>query len=442
MRKNKNIHDTKKLISEEKRKIKILKKDLRKQRINKFKATKVGKLLFIFSNEREAYSFSDLFVVTLVSLVVGAFACFSIFTIFTGGRNYFKLSRDLGKFFDVYDTLTENYYGDVSVDELVESAISGMVSSVGDVYTSYADSEYTESFNELIDGKYEGIGCTIQQIEKEIKVISIYDGGPADKAGLKVNDIIKSVDEYDANEMGATALSEYIKNEATNDINIVVYRDGEEISFNLIRDEVEIPVVESKVINDNDAKIGYLKISIFSSVSSNQFEKRLEELEKENIDSLIIDVRDNNGGYLSSVTDIVSYLMPKGDVIYKIQKNDNIESVKDKTTTKREYPIAVLVNGNSASASEILAGAIKDSYGGFVVGNTTYGKGTVQQVKKLSDGSMIKYTVENWLTPNGTWIDGEGIVPTHLVDLDQEYYENPTDENDKQLKKAIELVSN
>ena len=442
MRKNKNIHDTKKLISEEKRKIKILKKDLRKQRINKFKATKVGKLLFIFSNEREAYSFSDLFVVTLVSLVVGAFACFSIFTIFTGGRNYFKLSRDLGKFFDVYDTLTENYYGDVSVDELVESAISGMVSSVGDVYTSYADTKYTESFNELINGKYEGIGCTIQQTEEEIKVISIYDGGPADKAGLKVNDIIKSVDEYDANEMGATALSEYIKNEATNDINIVVYRDGEEISFNLIRDEVEIPVVESKVINDNDAKIGYLKISIFSSVSFNQFEKQLEELEKENIDSLIIDVRDNNGGYLSSVTDIVSYLMPKGDVIYKIQKNDNIESVKDKTTTKREYPIAVLVNGNSASASEILAGAIKDSYGGFIVGNTTYGKGTVQQVKKLSDGSMIKYTVENWLTPNGTWIDGEGIVPTHLVDLDQEYYENPIDENDKQLKKAIELVSN
>ena len=442
MRKNKNIHDTKKLISEEKRKIKILKKDLRKQRINKFKATKVGKLLFIFSNEREAYSFSDLFVVTLVSLVVGAFACFSIFTIFTGGRNYFKLSRDLEKFFDVYDTLTENYYGDVSVDELVESAISGMVSSVGDVYTSYADSEYTESFNELINGKYEGIGCTIQQTEEEIKVISIYDGGPADKAGLKVNDIIKSVDEYDANEMGATALSEYIKNEATNDINIVVYRDGEEISFNLIRDEVEIPVVESKVINDNDAKIGYLKISIFSSVSFNQFEKQLEELEKENIDSLIIDVRDNSGGYLSSVTDIVSYLLPKGDVIYKIQKNDNIESVKDKTTTKREYPIAVLVNGNSASASEILAGAIKDSYGGFIVGNTTYGKGTVQQVKKLSDGSMIKYTVENWLTPNGTWIDGEGIVPTHLVDLDQEYYENPTDENDKQLKKAIELVSN
>ena len=442
MKKNKNIHDTKKLISEEKRKIKILKKDLRKQRINKFKATKVGKLLFIFSNEREAYSFSDLFVVTLVSLVVGAFAFFSAFTIFTGGRNYFKLSRDLEKFFDVYDTLTENYYGDVSVDELVESAISGMVSSVGDVYTSYADSEYTESFNELINGKYEGIGCTIQQTEEEIKVISIYDGGPADKAGLKVNDIIKSVDEYDANEMGATALSEYIKNEATNNISIVVYRDGKEISFNLIRDEVEIPVVESKIINDNDAKIGYLKISIFSSVSFNQFEKQLEELEKENIDSLIIDVRDNSGGYLSSVTDIVSYLLPKGDVIYKIQKNDNIESVKDKTTTKRKYPIAVLVNGNSASASEILAGAIKDSYGGFVVGNTTYGKGTVQQVKKLSDGSMIKYTVENWLTPNGTWIDGEGIVPTHLVDLDQEYYENPIDENDKQLKKAIELVSN
>ena len=155
----------------------------------------------------------------------------------------------------------------------------------------------------------------------------------------------------------------------------------------------------------------------------------------------IVDVRDNNGGYLSSVTDIASYLLPRGKKIYQIQKNDDREVTKDKTLAKREYPIAILVNGNSASASEILAGVIKESYGGFVVGTKTYGKGTVQQVKKLSDGSMIKYTVENWLTPDGNWIDGVGIEPTDYVELSEEYINNPIEDNDNQLKKALELVS-
>ena len=176
-------------------------------------------------------------------------------------------------------------------------------------------------------------------------------------------------------------------------------------------------------------------------MSFKQFKDKLEKLEDEGIDSLIIDVRDNNGGYLSSVTDIASYLLPRGKKIYQIQKNDDREVTKDKTLAKREYPIAILVNGNSASASEILAGVIKESYGGFVVGTKTYGKGTIQQVKKLSDGSMIKYTVENWLTPDGNWIDGVGIEPTDYVELSEEYINNPIEDNDNQLKKALELVS-
>ena len=155
----------------------------------------------------------------------------------------------------------------------------------------------------------------------------------------------------------------------------------------------------------------------------------------------IIDVRGNNGGYLSDVTTIMNELLPKGSVIYQIEKNGVKEKTFDKTDGSKDYPIVVLTNGTSASASEILAAAIKESYGGYVVGTTTYGKGTVQQTKVLSDGTMLKFTVENWLTPEGNWINDVGIKPTHEVKMDESYYDNPVDENDTQLQKALELVS-
>ena len=442
---NKKIQESKKIIKEEKEKIKLEKRSLRNKKREKFRKTKVGKLLnritTFFSVDRNNYSFSEVFAITLISLVIGVFACFSILTICTGGRNYFKLSKELFKFYDVYDTIVDNYYGEFTKEELVDSAISGMVASVGDEYTSYADSDTTEAFNEMVSGVYEGIGCTIQQLEDRIQIISVYEGGPADKAGLKEGDVIKKVDSYDAMETGSLKLSEYIKNEAEGKITMVIVRDDEEKTYVLSKGSVEVPTVSSKVYETNGKKVGYLNISLFSSVSFKQFKDKLEKLEDEGIDSLIIDVRDNNGGYLSSVTDIASYLLPRGKKIYQIQKNDDREVTKDKTLAKREYPIAILVNGNSASASEILAGVIKESYGGFVVGTKTYGKGTVQQVKNLSDGSMIKYTVENWLTPDGNWIDGVGIEPTDYVELSEEYINNPIEDNDNQLKKALELVS-
>lgn len=442
---NKKIQESKKIIKEEKKKIKLEKRSLRNKKREKFRKTKVGKFLnritTFFSVDRNNYSFSEVFAITLVSLVIGFFACFSILTICTGGRNYFKLSRELSKFYDVYDTIVDNYYGEYTKEELVDNAILGMVSSVGDVYTSYSDSDTTTVFDEMVSGVYEGIGCVIQQLEDKIQIISIYENSPASKAGLKEGDIIKKVDSYDALETGSTKLSEYIKKEADSDITMIIVRDDEEMSFTLHRGNVEIPVIATKVYEVNGKKVGYLSISLFSSVSAKQFKNKLEKLEDEGIDSLVIDVRDNNGGYLSSVTDIASYLLPRGKKIYQIQKNDDREVTKDKTLAKREYPIAILVNGNSASASEILAGVIKESYGGFVVGTKTYGKGTVQQVKKLSDGSMIKYTVENWLTPDGNWIDGVGIEPTDYVELSEEYTKNPIEDNDNQLKKALELVS-
>ena len=442
---NKKILESKRIIKEEKKKINLIKKNLRKEKKNKFKKTKFGKFIFrlgsIFSDDKNNYSFSEVFVVTLVSLIIGAFACFSVLTIFTGGRNYFKLSKELSKFYDAYDTITDNYYGDISKEELVDSAISGMVSSVGDIYTSYSDTDTTSKFDEMVNGTYEGIGCVIQQSETDMKIITVYDNSPAEKAGLKVDDKIIKVDDIDISTTTASKLGDYIKSGAKDKITMTIIRGEEEKVVTLSREKIEIPVVTAKTFESNVKKIGYLQISIFSSVANKQFKENLEKLEKDGIDGLIIDVRNNNGGYLTTVTDITSSLLPKGKIIYQIQKGDKKVATKDKTSTKREYPIAVLVNGGSASASEILAGAIKESYKGYVVGTKTYGKGTVQQVKKLSDGSMIKYTVENWLTPDGNWINKKGIEPTNVVDMDSAYYENPGDENDNQLQKALLLVS-
>ena len=439
---NNRIQESKRIIKEEKKKIKREKKILRKKKLNKFKKTKIGKFIYTLSDDRNSYSFSELFIITIISLLVGAFSCFSIITIMSGGRNYLKLSKELSKFYDSYDILVENYNGNVDKKELVDAAINGMVSSVGDQYTSYVDTEGTNSFNQLVDGKYNGIGCLIQETEdKKIKVMQVYENTSAYKSGIKVGDIIKKVDDKDSS-IGSTELANYIKSSKNKSYSVTVLRDDKEIKFTLSKNEVEIPVVTSKIFDKGDKKIGYISISIFSSVSAKQFKSNLEKIEKEGIDSLIIDVRDNNGGYLSSVTDITSYLLPRGKIIYQVQKsNSKIKTTKDKTIAKREYPIAVLVNENSASASEILAGAIKESYNGYVVGMKTYGKGTVQQVSELSDGSMIKYTIENWLTPNGNWINEKGIDPTDEVELSDDYYKNPNEENDNQLQKALSLLS-
>ena len=439
---NKKILESMKIIEEEKKKIKIEKKNIRDKKREKRRKFIVSKILRM-DIDKDRYSSREIVTLFVCSFLVGIFTCIVAVFVLTGGRNYIMLSRDLGKFFDVYETLMDNYYDGIDKEKLVEDAIDGMVSSVGDVYTSYVDSESSSEFNEQISGVYEGIGCTIQMQVDGLKVIEVFDDSPAKKAGLMADDIILKVDDMEiTDEVTGDAVSNYIKNEADEKITMIISRDEEEKTLTLKRGKVETPVVSSITYDRNDKKIGYMAISLFSSVADKQFEKELKKLEKENISGLVIDVRDNNGGYLTAVTDIVNLLLPKGKVIYQVEKDGKREVTKDKTDISRKYPIVVLTNENSASASEILAAAIKESYDkGYVVGAKTYGKGTVQQVKTLSDGSMIKYTVENWLTPNGIWINENGIEPTDEVLLEVKYWEDPKPENDNQLQKALDLVS-
>lgn len=418
------------------------KKDIKKKKDSN-KKVKEKKIEIVNDNknkERELYTSKEVIIVMIFSIGIGILMCFGGISIITG-KNYLAVTKDLKKVVDTYYAIVDNYYGELDRDKLIDGAVEGMISSVGDTFTSYSDIDSTSSFDETINGSYEGIGCTVATLEDgTISVIDMFEDSPSYKAGLKVGDIILKVDGESYEGKSSTDISNYVKNSGKSKIVLTVKRDNEEKDISINLSKVEIPHVSGKVIEQDSKKIGYIKISLFASNSYKQFKNKLDELEKSNIDDLIIDVRDNSGGYLSSVTDICNLFLDKGKVIYQLEDSKGKVKKKDTTKEKRKYDIVVLINGGSASASEILASAIKESYGGDIVGTNSYGKGTVQQTKKLLDGSMIKYTTQKWLTPDGNSINEVGVTPTKVVELNEEYFNNPTTENDNQLQEAIKLI--
>lgn len=418
------------------------KKDIKKKKGSN-KKVKEKKIEIVNDNktkEKELYTSKEVIIVMIFSIGIGILMCFGGISIITG-KNYLAVTKDLKKVVDTYYAIVDNYYGELDKDKLIDGAVEGMISSVGDTFTSYSDTDSTSSFDETINGSYEGIGCTVATLEDgTISVIDMFENSPSYKAGLKVGDIILKVDGESYEGKNSNDISNYIKNSGKSKIVLTVKRDNEEKDISINLSKVEIPHVSGKVIEQDSKKIGYIKISLFASNSYKQFKNKLDELEKSNIDDLIIDVRDNSGGYLSSVTDICNLFLDKGKVIYQLEDSKGKVKKKDTTKEKRKYDIVVLINGGSASASEILASAIKESYGGDIVGTNSYGKGTVQQTKKLLDGSMIKYTTQKWLTPDGNSINEVGVTPTKVVELNEEYFNNPTTENDNQLQEAIKLI--
>lgn len=418
------------------------KKDIKRKKDSN-KKVKNKKVEIVNDNktkEKELYTSKEVIIVMIFSIGIGILMCFGGISIITG-KNYLAVTKDLKKVVDTYYAIVDNYYGELDRDKLIDGAVEGMISSVGDTFTSYSDTDSTSSFDETINGSYEGIGCTVATLENgTISVIDMFEDSPSYKAGLKVGDIILKVDGESYEGKNSNDISNYIKNSGKSKIVLTVKRDNEEKDISINLSKVEIPHVSGKVIEQDSKKIGYIKISLFASNSYKQFKNKLDELEKSNIDDLIIDVRDNSGGYLSSVTDICNLFLDKGKVIYQLEDSKGKVKKKDTTKEKRKYDIVVLINGGSASASEILASAIKESYGGDIVGTNSYGKGTVQQTKKLLDGSMIKYTTQKWLTPDGNSINEVGVTPTKVVELNEEYFNNPTTENDNQLQEAIKLI--
>ncbi len=428
----------KKIINNDKKNSKKIDKS-KDKKINK-EISKDKDSVNVKDKENDLYTSREVVTVMLFSIGIGILLCFGLISLFTG-KNYLAVTRDLKKVVDTYYAIVDNYYGELDKDSLIDGAVEGMISSVGDSFTSYSDTDSAISFNETINGTYEGVGLSIATLnDGTITVIEVFDDSPAYKAGIKVGDIILKVDGESYEGKSGSDISNYVKNSGKDKVILTIKRDDKEEDITVNLSKVDIPYVSGEILEKDGKKIGYIDISLFSSNSYKQFKNKLDKLEKDNIDGLIIDVRDNSGGYLTSVTDICNLFLEKGKIIYQLEDSKGKVLKKDTTKEKRSYDIVVLINGASASASEILASTIKESYGGEVVGTNSFGKGTVQQTKKLLDGSMIKYTTQKWLTPDGNFINEIGVTPTKEVELDSKYFENPIHENDNQLQEAIKLI--
>ena len=426
------INKTKEAIKKEKQRLKKEQKKLKKLKYQRFINSKIIKIFF--ASEESNTSIKKQILNMLYYELLGAILCLMILYILSGGKNYFKIYHDLYKLIDTYDIITSNYYGKIDKQKLVDTATSSMVASIDDSYTSYSNKKETEDFEETVEGTYEGIGTTVTK-DKEGKIIvyQVFEDTPAYKAGLKEKDIILKLDDMDFSKKPTGDIANYIKSSKNSKIKLTIIRDNQEKDLTIKRAKIKVPTVASKIIEKDNQKIGYINISIFSTVTGSQFKKELQKLEKKKINALIIDVRNNNGGYLKTATEVPSLFLKKGQVIYQLSGKYKKTKINDNTKEYRTYPVAVLVNRYSASASEILAAAMKESYNSYVVGTRTYGKGTVQKVKNLKDGTMIKFTVQKWLTPKGNWINKKGLTPTHSVELKDQ-------KNDNQLEKAIELL--
>jgi len=341
----------------------------------------------------------------------------------------------------IYNEILDNYYGGVNKDDLLSGAINGMTSAL-DEYSTLIDSEENENFYLSLEGSYSGVGIEISADNKNnILIIGILEDSPAEKAGLKPGDIIKKIDDIDLIDKDYKYVSTYIRNNSDkNEFEIVVERNGELLTYNLKKEVVTIKSTMSKVIEKDDRKIGYIYISIFSNTTASQFKKELQELMNNDIDSLIIDVRENSGGHLTTAVSILSELVSKEHVIYQIEKDGKKSKFYSLGKKDFELPIVIIQNNNSASASELLAISLKENLGAIVVGETSYGKGVVQEMSFLSNGDSYKYTTKSWLSPNGKWINEIGVVPDVQVSLDEIYYEDPNDDNDNQLQTAINKI--
>ena len=410
-----------------------------KDKFNKLKENLNSKLkeTLTFINKKNKYSFME-----VVALMIIA----SIFGMLLGGVLMYKkgslntgVKKELNEFFNTYTEVLNEYYEDIEGQKLLEAGVKGIISYLGDPYSVYMDKDVATAFNEKVNGEYVGIDTEIVQYQDgKIEFTKVGEDGPAYLAGIRVGDVLLKVDGVSITEKTLTEVSSLVKGEENTKVKLTILRNDEEKTYEVKRKKVDIQSVKGEVIDYNNSKVGLITISIFASNTATQFEKELKALEKEEINSLIIDVRGNSGGYLSTVTDILSHFIKKGEVLYELKTKDNIEKIYDKTDEKRDYKIAVLVNGGSASASEVLATSLRETYKAYTVGTITFGKSKVQKTQDLSNGATIKFTFQEWLTPNGNNLGGKGMEPEYVVEYKASDTEN---EYDSQLKKALDLLT-
>ena len=353
-------------------------------------------------------------------------------------------SQDISQTLDTYRAVIDKYYlGDVDEQSLKEGAIQGYIEGLGDPYTEYISKEDMEDYMEDTMGNFVGIGIyMIEDTEtNQIMVLSPIKGSPAEKAGIQPGDYIITVNGEPCTADDMTVISTKIKGEEGSTVKLQILRGEETLDFEITRENIIVNPVEGEVLENN---IGYIKFSSFDENTAEEFKTRFEELQSQGITSLIIDLRNNGGGIVDEALQIAGYIADKDSVLlYEVDK-DNKETVeKNESDPIINMPVIILTNENTASSSEILAGALKDLGKARIVGTTTYGKGVIQQILTLPDGSGLKITTEKYLTPNRTEINEVGIQPDETVELPEsvESILNVDRSEDTQLQKAIEMLT-
>ena len=338
--------------------------------------------------------------------------------------------------------IDEEYLGEISTDKLEEGVYAGLIYGLGDVYSRYYTKDEYEQESVTTEGSYVGIGVAMQKYTAGgVQIVECYKGSTAEEAGVKVDDVITAINGEDITDTELQDVVSMIKDNEDKDVVLTVQRKGEDTQEITVKvSNVELPSVFGEMLDENT---GYIQITEFKGVTVEQYEEIFADLKEQGMERLVVDLRDNPGGLLNVVCDILRDILPEGLIVYTEDKNGNRSEETCDGKNPLDMPLAVLVNGNSASASEIFAGAVKDYGLGTIVGTTTYGKGVVQSIRQLSDGSAVKLTIANYYTPKGNSINKTGIRPDVEVELSPELLnqEEITHEEDNQLQAALNSLN-
>ena len=433
--KNKENKKNKEIEKEKKVKSKTTKEDKKKDK----KESKIAKKEKDKKKKRKkentpTFSLVEVIIIVLITVIVVSVS--SGLLIFNNYENLSfnkenENSKYIKEFEQSYNKITEDYLERIDKQELIDAAIEGMFNYLGDPYSSYLNEEETEELTEKLQGTYDGIGIEITDDTNGITVVRVFEG-PAKEAGVKKGDIITKIDDENLSEKNASYLSNYIKYKSQDKVTLTVTRDNKNKEIKISKKEIDYPSVSSDKYGDT----GYIYLNTFAKTTASQFEDALKDLEKDGIKNLVLDLRGNTGGYLNTAFDIAEQFLPKGKVVYQLQEKGKKTKYKTTKANKKDYELVILIDGRSASASEVLALALKGNYKATLVGEKSYGKGSVQQTSELDNGSMVKYTTAKWLSPKGESIDGVGITPDVNI-----IYSSINDEGiDNQLEKALELL--
>jgi len=361
------------------------------------------------------------------------------------GKETVSVTSDavLEKMNEIIQKIDSYYLNEVDEQALIDGLFAGLISGLGDPYSVYFTEEKLAAMHESTSGEYSGIGATMSKNEETdaVNIVNVFEGSPAAMAGILPGDIIYKVEDEEVTGWDISSIVAKVKGKAGTTVNLTIVREGESdyITLEVERRTIEVPIISHQMLDHN---IGYINIIEFNEVSYPQFREALADLEGQGMERLIVDVRNNPGGLLSTVSDILDLLLPEGLIVYTEDRDGNREEITSDDEHQFTKPLVVLVNGYSASASEVFAGAIQDYGIGTIVGTTTFGKGIVQRLMYLSDGTALKLTISKYFTPNGNNIHGIGIVPDVEVDLSDEVKKlvTITQEADNQLQTAIEVL--